>query len=254
MKTIIFEDERHNAERLIQLLQKCVPGVEVTGIIESVAEGTRWFEQGQHVDIIFMDIQLSDGNCFEMFEKTEVRIPIIFTTAYDTFALQAFRVHSVDYLLKPIDISDLQRALAKLERFQSAAPAPVIDLNSIASAFFRRENTRFTGKINNQIVYVKAKDIAYVYLDGGLTWAVTHSQQKTPLDYSLDQLEKLLDKGLFFRINRQLIVHIDAIKKITAYYNNRLILQLSPLFETDAIISRERVNGFKQWLEGSSSL
>lgn len=250
MKIIIFEDERHNAERLIQLMQKSVPDVEVAGIIESVAEGTRWFEQHHAVDVIFMDIQLSDGNCFEMFEKIEVRIPIIFTTAYDSFALQAFKVHSVDYLLKPIDPADLQRALAKLEHFRALSPAPVIDLNSIASAFFKREHTRFTGKINNQIVYVKAKDIAYVYLDGGLTWAVTHNNQKTPLDHSLDQLEKLLDKGLFFRINRQLIVHIDAIKKITAYYNNRLILQLFPVFEADAVISRERVHPFKSWLEG----
>lgn len=249
MKIIIFEDERHNAERLIQLLQKCMPVVEVLAVIESIEEGLAWFKRNTQADLIFMDIQLSDGNCFELFEKTEIHIPVIFTTAYDNFALQAFKVYSVDYLMKPIDVKDLKRALEKYEYFK-AAPDPGVNLSKIAEEFFRRENTRFLGKINNQLVYVKAKDIAHIHFADGLTWAVTMTEQKVPLDYSLDQIEKLLDKGLFFRINRKLIIHIDAIKKITTYYNSRFILQLQPAVGVDAIISRERVGGFKAWLEG----
>lgn len=252
MKIIIFEDEKHNAERLIHLLQQCVPILEVIAVIESVEEGVKWFNTsvGQ-ADLIFMDIQLSDGNCFEMFEQVDIRIPIIFTTAYDSFALQAFKVYSVDYLMKPIDLKDLKRALEKYEYFKLPTE-PAVNISRIAEEFFKREHTRFMGKINNQLVYVKAKDIAYLHFSDGLTWATTLNNQKTPLDYSLDQIEKLLDKNLFFRINRQLIVHIDAIKKITTYYNSRLVIQLFPLMDTEAVISRERVSSFKSWLEGQT--
>lgn len=250
MKIIVFEDETHNAERLIHLLQQCVPVLEVIAVIESVEEGIKWFRQSAvTVDLIFMDIQLSDGNCFEMFDQLDIRTPIIFTTAYDSFALQAFKVYSVDYLMKPIAIKDLKRALEKFEYFK-VPPEPAVNISKIAEEFFKREHTRFMGKINNQLVYVKAKEIAYIHFSEGLTWATTQSSQKIPLDYSLDQIEKMLDKNLFFRINRQLIIHVDAIKKITTYYNSRLVIQLFPPTETEAIISRERVSSFKSWLEG----
>ena len=250
MKIVIFEDERHNAERLIQLLQKCLPLIDVVAIIESVEDGVKWLDhQADKADLIFMDIQLSDGNCFELFERRDVQIPIIFTTAYDSFALQAFKVYSVDYLMKPIDIKDLKRAIEKYEYFKLPVNSGV-NISKIAEEFSKRENTRFIGKINNQLIYVKAKDIAHVYFADGLTWATTMADQRIPLDYSLEQIEKMLDKNLFFRINRKLIIHIDAIKKITTYYNSRFILQLQPAVDVDAIISRERVSGFKAWLEG----
>jgi two-component system response regulator LytT len=250
MKIIIFEDEKHNAERLVQLLQKCLDVVEVLAIIESVEEGLKWFnDHSESAELIFMDIQLSDGNCFELFEQRDILTPIIFTTAYDSFALQAFKVYSVDYLMKPIDLKDLQRAIEKYEYFKVPAN-PGLNISRIAEEFFKREHTRFIGKINNQLVYVKATDIAYIHFADGLTWATTMVDQKIPLDYSLDQIEKMLDKRLFFRINRKLIIHIDAIKKITTYYNSRFILQLFPVIDMDAVISRERVNSFKAWLEG----
>lgn len=250
MKVVIFEDEMHNAERLIQLLEKYDPAITVTAIIESVAQGLAWMEQHQPVDLMLMDIQLSDGNCFELFSQKEVHTPIIFTTAYDGFALQAFKVNSIDYLMKPIDFKDLSKALKKYEQFKPA-PQYNLDISQIAEAFMRRDHTRFIGRLNNQLIYVKAKEIAYLQFTKGATWATTFSGQRMPLDYSLDQVEKLLDKHVFFRINRQFIIHIDAIKKITAYYNSRLILQLSPGIEEDVIISRERVADFKSWLENS---
>lgn len=251
MKVIIFEDEKHNAERLIQLLEKCVPDIKIVAIIESVEEGLKWFagNNAKDVELIFMDIQLSDGNCFELFEQQEILIPVIFTTAYDSFALQAFKVYSVDYLLKPIDLKDLNRALEKYAYFKLPVN-PAMNISRIAEEFSKRENTRFIGKINNQLIYVKAKEIAHIHFSDGLTWATTMGSQRIPLDYSLDQMEKLLDKNLFFRINRKLIVQIDAIKKITTYYNSRFVLQLIPEIDIDAIISRERVAGFKAWLEG----
>ncbi|MEV4884417.1 response regulator transcription factor [Chitinophaga ginsengisegetis] len=251
MRIVIFEDEMHNAERLIQLLHKCNAAIQVVAVITSVEEGIRWLEQQQPVDLMLMDIQLSDGNCFEIFSKTKVRTPIIFTTAYDGFALQAFKVNSIDYLLKPIDADDLKNALNKYEQFRPANNYTV-DISRIAEEFLRRDSARFIGRINNQLIYVKAKDIAWLQFARGTTWATTITNQRVPLDYSLDQIEQLLDKHQFFRINRQFIIQIDAIKKITTYYNSRLILQLAPDVDTDVIISRERVSEFKNWLEGKS--
>lgn len=249
MKVVIFEDEVHNAERLIQLLQRCDANIEVAAVLGSVAEGLRWMESPGQADLMFMDIQLSDGNCFELFRQTSVTTPIIFTTAYDSFALQAFKVNSIDYLMKPIDLKELKAALKKFEQFKPVNNEG-FDIAEIAAAFQRRDSTRFIGRLNNQLIYVKAKDIAYLQFIKGVTYATTVQQQRMPLDYSLEQIEKMLDKFEFFRINRQFIVHIDAIKKIMSYYNSRLILQLQPHVDTDVIISRERVADFKNWLEG----
>lgn len=249
MRIAIFEDEIHNCERLVQLLKQCDMDIEVTAVISSVADGIKWMKEQHAVDLILMDIQLSDGNCFELFDQAKITTPIIFTTAYDNFALQAFKVNSIDYLLKPIELKELRRALNKYEQFRPSA-GPGIDISRIADEFLRRNSTRFIGKINNQLVYVKAQDIAYLQFVKGITYATTNANQRIPLDYSLDQIERLLDKNLFFRINRQFIIHLDAIRKITTYYNSRLILQLQPGVEADVIISRERVGDFKSWLEG----
>lgn len=249
MKVAIFEDEVHNSERLIQLLKKCKESIEVMAVIESVAEGIRWMEQLPGLDLMLMDIQLSDGNCFEIFRHTKIKTPIIFTTAYDNFALQAFKVNSIDYLMKPIDLKELQQALDKFQLFKPVEQHS-INIAAIAEEFLKRDSTRFIGRINNQLIYVKAKDIAWLQFVKGVTYATTVQGQKLPLDYSLDQIEKLLDRHQFFRINRQYIIHIDAIRKILSYYNSRLILQIHPDAGADVIISRERVAAFRNWLEG----
>jgi two-component system response regulator LytT len=248
MRVAIFEDEPHNAERLTHLLEQCSPATEVIAVIDSVAKGRTWLREVPPVDLLLMDIQLSDGNCFELFDEQLLRTPVIFTTAYDSFALQAFKVNSIDYLLKPIDQADLQRALTKWQQLRTDQYS--LDVGRLAEAFMRRDHTRFLGRINNQLIYVKATDIAYVQFAKGITWAITFAGQKWPLDYSLDQIEQMLDRHSFFRINRQFIVQVDAIKKITTYYNSRLILQLEPAAETDVLISRDRVTAFKSWLEG----
>ncbi|MGJ7029878.1 LytR/AlgR family response regulator transcription factor [Niabella hirudinis] len=252
MNVVIFEDEKLNADRLIQLLEGLVPELNVLRVIESIDEGKRWLAaHDSNIDLAFMDIQLSDGNCFELFQQTGLRTPVIFTTAYDKFALQAFKVHSIDYLLKPVDPAELEQALQKFSYFKPKAdPGPALDLSRIAEAFYRQENTRFVGRANNQIAYVKSKDIACVCYADGATRAVTHAGKKVPLDYSLDQMDKMLNKTMFFRINRKMIICIDAIVKINSYYNSRLILQLNPEADTDTVVSRERVAFFKSWLEG----
>lgn len=249
MKVTIFEDEIHNAERLSQLLRQCRPDIEISGVISSVSEGLQWMKEELPADLMFMDIQLSDGNCFELFNHAQVNTPIIFTTAYDGFALQAFKVNSIDYLMKPIDQKELRQALDKFEQFRPAQPYR-LDIAGIAEEFLRRDHARFIGRLNNQLIYVKAKDIAWLQFTKGVTWATTFEGQRLPLDYSLDQMEKLLDRHQFFRINRQFIVQIDGIRKIMTYYNSRFILQLEPVAGEDVIISRERVNDFKSWLEG----
>jgi two-component system response regulator LytT len=227
MKVAIFEDEVHNAERLTTLLRQCNGDIEVTAVIGSVSKGIQWVKENQGVDLLLMDIQLSDGNCFEFFKEANVKTPVIFTTAYDNFALQAFKVNSVDYLMKPIDVNELKNALVKHSQLRTV-PAPTIDITRLAEEFTKRENTRFIGRINSQLIYVKAKDIAFLQFTKGITYVTTQSNQRMPLDYSLDQIEKMLDKSSFFRINRQFIINIDSIKKINTYYNNRLILQLQP--------------------------
>lgn len=251
MRVVIFEDEIHNAERLTQLLKKCDDRIQVVAVIGSVSDGIKWIEDDNgKADLLMMDIQLSDGNCFELFRRSEIKTPIIFTTAYDNFALQAFKVNSLDYLMKPIDLAELKNALKKFEQFRPAVQQ--IDMARLAEEFQKRESTRFIGRINNQLIYVKAKDIAYLYYARGVTYATNFKDEKFPLDYSLDQIEKMLDRNIFFRINRQFIINIDAIKKITTYYNSRLLLQLNPDVNTDVVISRERVPEFKSWLEGKA--
>lgn len=253
MNVVIFEDEQHNAERLNRLLQQTAGYINVVKNIESVAEGRQWFRNHTSAaDVAFMDIHLSDGNCFEMLEEgLPAKMPVIFTTAYDNYALDAFKVNSIDYLLKPIDPSDLKRALDKLRRY-TQSNTQEISLAKIAEELMYKDNRRFLGKTNNQLVYVKAKDIAYVCSADGITKAVTFQNQKIPVDYTLEQMEMSLDKSQFCRINRNMIIHIDAIQKITSYYNSRLSLKLQPEIGKETIISRERVNDFKRWLEGKS--
>lgn len=250
MKVVIFEDELHNAERLTQLLKKADPAVDVIAVLASVTDGLKWINQPNNkADLMMMDIQLSDGDCFELFKRTQINTPIIFTTAYDNFALQAFKVNSVDYLMKPIDLNELRNALKKFEQTRPVERG--WDITKLAEEFQRRDSMRFIGRLNNQLIYVKAKDIAFLQYMRGITYAITHKNEKLPLDYSLDQIEKMLDKNLFFRINRQFIINIDAIQKINTYYNSRLILQLNPHVDTDVVISREKVTEFKNWLQGS---
>lgn len=249
MDIVIFEDEQDNAERLVYLLGKCQVSVTSIQLLESVAAGVDWFRTDGVADLLFMDIKLADGHCFEIFEQVECRIPIIFTTAYDSFALKAFKFHSVDYLLKPIDLLELQRSFAKLNQFHTAAESQR-QIARVVETFLSRREARFIGKINNQLVYIKENDIAFIAIKHGIVWATDRNNRTVPIDNTLDEAEKLLDSLAFFRINRKVIVNIDAIAKITTYSNSRLEIRLTPDHDENHIVSRERVGLFKKWLAG----
>ena len=248
MNIVIFEDEKHNAERLEQLLLKTGKNINVAAVIPSVAEGLKWLSNGSTADLILMDIQLSDGNCFELIEKTKLNLPVIFTTAYDNFTLKAFKVNSIDYLMKPIDLNELKAAINKFEQLRSPI---AMDINKIANAFFKRDTARLLVKINNQFIYIKSQEIAYIQVTESIPYVYTFNKQKFPLDYTLDYLVNILDQHNFFRINRQFMVNIDAIQKISGYFNSRLILKLEPQTNDSVIVSREKVASFKNWLEGN---
>lgn len=249
MKILIFEDERLTADRLIQLITRYNSKIEVLDVLQSVKQGVKWFSDNPPPEIIFMDIHLSDGSCFELFEKINLETPIIFTTAYDQYAIEAFKVNSVDYLVKPINFKKLRIAVDKYERLkqlnQNINPEVY---NDIAQQLTKTHKKRFLIKVGDQLKQIKSKDISYFYFEEGLVFVVTNTNNKYPIDYSLEQLENILDPEMFYRINRKFIVGSDSILKIHSYFNSRLKLMLTPSYEQDVIVSRDKVKGFKEWL------
>lgn len=252
MKTLIIEDELPAARRLRQLIQRERPATEVLPFIESVEMAVEYFDGPAPMpDLIFMDIQLADGLSFDIFPKTNITAPVIFTTAYDQYTLKAFKVNSIDYLLKPIDPEELKAALGKYEQLFGRAvqydPRLMQDLVQELSQPSYKE--RFLIRAGQQISFVHTSDIRYFYSDNGLVFARTREGKKHPVDYTLEQLEELLSPRSFFRINRKAILSIDCIRKISPYFNNRLILETGPAAPFDFIVSRDRVNNFKNWLD-----
>ncbi|WP_417886838.1 LytR/AlgR family response regulator transcription factor [Zunongwangia sp.] len=249
MRTIIIEDEKPAARRLQRLLNK--REVEVIQILHSVAEGIEWFTENEHPDLIFLDIQLSDGLSFEIFEKVNVKSAIIFTTAYDEYALKAFKLNSVDYLLKPIDEDELDEALAKFkENHQSSSvKMKVEDIRSLFNMSAPKTyKSRFSIQVGQHLKIIDSSNIICFYSENKATYIYTNSGRNYLVDYSLEELEKLLNPDLFFRINRKSIIHIKAIEDIVAFTNSRLELKLLGFTAFQVIVSRERVKDFKSWI------
>lgn len=251
MKVVIIEDEALAAERLAMLIRRHDPEVEILAELDSVATAVRWFEQHPPPELCFMDIQLGDGLSFEIFEQTTVNCPIIFTTAYDEYALRAFKVHSVDYLLKPVDFQELSSAIRQFEAQQmpeAASMDGVLDLlQQMRSA--KQYKDRFLVKSGSRLLPISTSDIAYFFHEEKITWLRLHNGRKYALDYSMDQLGELLDPAHFFRINRQYIIRIDALQGIADYTNSRLKVGLPHLEkEEEVVVSRERVRAFRAWL------
>jgi two-component system response regulator LytT len=250
MKVIIFEDEKLTAERLIQLLGKYDPTIDVIDTIESVAGGINWFNQNPDPDLIFMDIRLSDGSCFEFFNNLDIEVPIIFTTAYDEYAIRAFQVNSVDYLLKPIEYDKLDRALKKFEKLSQKNEQlnPAV-YKEVYEQIMNKYKKRFLVKIGDQLKQVPTSSISYFFFDSGLVNLVNKEGKIFLLEDSLDKIESFVDPDEFFRINRKFLIHIDSISKISTYFNSRLKLNIVPLPAEDTIVSRNRVQAFKNWLD-----
>ena len=250
MKVIIIEYEKPSARRLQRMLKTL--DIEAQTMLHSVEDAIRWFELNEHPDLIFLDIQLSDGLSFEIFEAVEIKSAVIFTTAYDEYALQAFKLNSIDYLLKPIDTEELSLSVKKYsERLsQQAVTLDISDIKKLLVNSFEREyKKRFSVKVGQHLKLINIDEIECVYSENKGTYVHTREGRNYMLDSTLEHLEQELDPNLFFRINRKFFVHIKAIKDMVSYTNSRLQIKLNTYKEQDVIVARERVKDFKNWLE-----
>jgi DNA-binding LytR/AlgR family response regulator len=246
MKSIIIEDEKPSARRLKRMLEK--QGVEVLHMLHSVKESVEWFRENPHPDLIFLDIQLGDGLSFEIFEWVEVKSAIVFTTAYDEYALKAFKLNSVDYLLKPIDEEELAAAI---EKFKSKNLSTSIDLNGLQELFGEKKTeykSRFSIKVGQHLKFFSIDEIAFFYSENKGTYLHTDSGRDYLMDVTLENLEKELSPEKFFRINRRFIINLNSIQDIVHYSNSRLKIKLKDFADENIIVSRERVKAFKEWL------
>lgn len=243
MKVLVIEDEIPAQEELVRILRKHFPNIEIVDIIGSVRDSVEWLRNNT-ADLIFMDIQLLDGCCFDIFDVVEVRTPIIFTTAYDQYALKAFKVNSVDYLLKPIDEDELVAAVRKMDYKYD-------NIRNLIESYMPtvRYKTRISVKTGDIYRFLLIDEVSYFIFEDGFTYAVTYDEKKHIVDYTIGSLEAQLDPRRFFRVSRGCIVSIDSIEKITAYFNSRLKVTLKGRKNVSQILSRVRVPDFLNWID-----
>lgn len=257
MKILIVEDEELAAKKLAKTVAAIDNDAEIIGVTDSISTTVDWLDQHPSPDLILMDIELTDGQSFEIFSRTHVKSPVIFTTSYDEFALKAFKVNSVDYLLKPIQKEDLQAAIDKYrsmkQAFATESKAPDNSLEQIIRELQTKlqpkdYRKRFLVKQGQKLVSVETEEIAYFYSDGRVNFFKTNDNRKYITDYTMDELEEMLDPEQYHRISRSFFVSIKSVHQIHDYFGNRLILELKPSLEKDAIVSREKVIDFKKWM------
>jgi len=253
MKLLIVEDEQLAAQRLQHLLKEFDASVEVVGIAESIEETVQFLSQRPHPDLILLDIQLSDGHSFEIFKKVQYKGPVIFTTAYDQFAIDAFKLFSIDYILKPVTAEALGAALNKFRSityFKAGLTDYSILSEELAKASGSNYKNRFLAKVGQRLFFVELKDISFFQADNKIVYLVDKEGNRYVIDYTLEKLESLLNPKEFFRLNRRFIVKVSAIEHIKPFYNSRLKLCVKGAGSSDEmIISRERVAEFKAWAE-----
>ncbi|MDO6517200.1 LytR/AlgR family response regulator transcription factor [Zobellia uliginosa] len=251
MRTIVIEDEKPSARRLSRMLSDL--NVEVSQMLHSVEESVEWFQNNPHPDLIFLDIQLSDGLSFEIFDAVEVKSAIIFTTAYDEYALQAFKLNSIDYLLKPIDDEELEVAVKKYRSFKPEARPMTLNFDDIKSLLVnpleREYKKRFTARVGQHLKIINADEVEGFYSENKGTYAATSDGRNYLLDTTLENLENELEPKTFFRVSRKFYININHIKDIVSYTNSRLQIKLNHYNGQEIIVSRERVRDFKLWLE-----
>ncbi|MEZ4802563.1 MAG: LytTR family DNA-binding domain-containing protein [Gelidibacter sp.] len=251
MNIIIIEDEKPSARRLQRMLATLDMETEI--MLHSVEESIDWFQNNDHPDLIFLDIQLSDGLSFEIFEAVDIKSSVIFTTAYDEYALQAFKLNSIDYLLKPIDEEDLKKAVAKFNERMPKKQSVSLDFDDIKKLLVnpieREYKKRFSVKVGQHLKLVNIDDVECFYSENKGTYAFTNEGRNYLLDGTLEQIEADLEPKKFFRVSRKFFVNINAIKDMISYTNSRLQIKLNNFNEQDIIVARERVKDFKDWLE-----
>lgn len=250
MNVIIIEDEKPAARRLQRMLKNLNMEVEV--LLHSVEESIAWFQNNAHPDLIFLDIQLSDGLSFEIFEHVAIQSAIIFTTAYDEYALKAFKLNSIDYLLKPIDEEELEMAVEKYAQLNQSRKPLALDFNDIKKLLVnpidREYKKRFSVKIGQHLRLVAVDEVECFYSENKGTYLYTTDGRNYLIDQTLEQLDQELDPEMFFRVNRKYMVNIHAIKDMVSYTNSRLQIKLNAYDDDAIIVARERVKDFKTWL------
>lgn len=253
MKVIIIEDEQPAALQLKKLLTQTDPSVSVIEIIDSVESSVKWLQTFPAPDAIFMDIQIADGLSFDIFNHVNIQSPVVFTTAFDQYAIKAFKVNAVDYLLKPIDEDELGEVLDKLKK-KKAEKIPFdngLFLKNLLQDFPKKDyKQRFLIKNGQNLTSIDVSDIAYFFSEDGINQFYVFSNKKHIVENTLDELESILNPKDFFRINRKFIINIKAIQKISPHFNSRLKLSLTPQYRDEILVARERVSDFKAWLGG----
>jgi DNA-binding LytR/AlgR family response regulator len=251
MKALIIEDEILASKHLQQVLDE-VGDITVIAVLESIKESIIWFEKNPLPDILFMDIHLSDGSAFEIFQHVKISCPIVFTTAYDEYALKAFKVNSIDYLLKPIEVNDVHDALRKLKEL-SASDTPQNAINNLIASFKKvsKYKSHFLIPVKgDKLIPVQTIELACFYVDAGTIKTTTFEGRSYALDYTLDELTELLDPEFFFRANRQYIISKKSVKDIDLWFNSRLSVNLSVAVPEKIVISRNRIQEFRNWFGG----
>jgi two-component system LytT family response regulator len=257
MKILIIEDEPAAARRLERFIAKLEPSADINKVLSSVEDAVGWLKTHPHPEVIFMDIQLEDGDSFEILNQVEVSSYIIFITAFDEFAIKAFKYNSIDYLLKPLKEPELQAALNKYHGIKAADPGANFDYKKLAETIEKNQSgkpKRLLIHIGSQLKTIEMIDIAYVFTKNKLVYTTTFDGNKLPIDFSLDQFEEMSDAHTFFRINRQFIVNVASIDKMHVYSKSRVKLVLKPICEEETIVSTERSSTFKKWITGSHDL
>lgn len=251
MQVVIIEDEKPNVTRLKKMLTDVDPGIEVIAVLDTITESVSWFQQNEHPDVVLMDIRIADGLSFDIFPSIRFQCPVIFVTAYDEYAVRAFKVNSLDYLLKPVERDDLQQALNKVKAVKQYPDTDdlmkhLLELLSKKEATYR---TRFMIPFRDEYRTIPVTDIDFICYSLAGTHLVLKDCTHVPISLTLEELEEQLDPQVFFRVNRQHIIHADSIDKIQTYSTSKLRVVLKRDAEREILISREKVPLFKQWLD-----
>jgi DNA-binding LytR/AlgR family response regulator len=251
MRTIIIEDEEFAARRLENLIKECDPTIEIVAKLQSVKESVAWLKTNTQPDLIFLDIQLEDDLSFSIFEQVKVQSKIIFTTAFDEYAIKAFKHNSIDYLLKPINREELCNAINKYKNWDKAGNK-VIDAEELRKLLNPQQTyrERFMVSVGDKLKSIQVADIAYFFSTAGITFVVMSNKSQYSVDFSLDTLKEMLNPQEFFRVNRQYLVRLNAIDKVVMYPKSRLKLLLNPVTDSDLFVSIEKVSEFKSWMDG----
>ncbi len=252
MNILLIEDEHYAALRLENMLKKILPEARILDVLDSVEESKKWFYSHNEPDLVFMDIQLADGLSFKIFEEVKFKCPVIFITAFDEYAIEAFKLNSVDYLLKPIEEEKLVAAITKFKDLRNQISLNTINWEEISRSLYSEKGKykqRFLVKVGKAFQYLNNDEIALMYSEDGISFAINFEGKRYVLDSTLDHIHESLNPDRFFRISRKHIISIDQVERIHPYLNSRLKVELKVANAQELIVSRERAKEFKHWID-----